>query len=100
MGVSFSFVYLFSNNINTNFIAINIGDEGAQYLGVFLKNNDTLHVLDLYANDIGEEGARFLSEALKNNNCLRYLHLEGKLLFEFFNKIYKQLITISSKTIL
>ena len=53
-----------------------IGDAGAQVLGDALKDNRCLRELSLSGNQIDNAGAKALGEALKNNMALRRLNLQ------------------------
>ena len=55
-----------------------IGDEEAKVIAEALKNNHTLHTLNLENNEIGDEGGKIIGEALKNNHTLHTLYLRCK----------------------
>ncbi|CAF1160783.1 unnamed protein product [Adineta steineri] len=53
----------------------NIGDAGAQYLAVGLRQNKTLTTLNLYNNSIGDVGAQHLADVIQDNTALTSIDL-------------------------
>lgn len=54
-----------------------IGTSGAKDIANALKNNKTLKILELSANQICDDGAKDIANALKNNKTLKTLELNG-----------------------
>ena len=52
-----------------------IGDEGAKWIALLIKENFHLRKLDLRDNRISDEGCKFIAEALKTNHSLTELYL-------------------------
>jgi len=54
-----------------------IGDAGAEAIGSFLRNNQTLTRLNLRQNKITKLGAKNIAENLEQNSCLKSLVMHG-----------------------
>ena len=59
-----------------------IGDDDAETLAAFLKDDQTLKKLFLYGNDVGPLGCKALADGLKHNTTLLILHLRSNLIGE------------------
>ena len=53
----------------------NLGDGGAEAVAEWLKQNNTLHTLNLHYNQIGDDGAAAIAAALQTNTSLHTLRV-------------------------
>lgn len=54
----------------------NIGNEGAEYVAEFIKNNTSVEFISVLHNDISAEGVKLLSEALEMNDNICFIMYE------------------------
>jgi hypothetical protein len=50
---------------------------GVKWIGEAIKENSTLHMIELHGNNIGDEGAKWIAEGIEKNSALQKIDLSN-----------------------